>query len=99
MGIITDLLNFSRIEGGHLSYAIAPIQVAETIETVVSMIRPQAIAKGIQLEAAPSSPDFIALGDRSKVDQIVLNLLSNAIKFTNAGGGVGIKSWMTDDSA
>lgn len=99
MGIITDLLNFSRIEGGHLSYDIAPIDLAEILDMVLAMVEPQATAKGVALERGHYSLEFKVLGDRSKVDQILLNLLSNAIKFTDAGGKVRIEASMKENRA
>src|SRR6266516_3037966 len=81
MGIITDLLNFSRIEAGQITYDIAPISMLHVIHGVVKLMEPQAEAKSVTLEIDPSSSDCIAMGDRAKVDQILLNTLSNAIKF------------------
>jgi PAS domain S-box-containing protein len=99
MAIITDLLNFSRIEAGHLSYDIAPIDLAEILDTVLAMVQPQAAAKGVELERGQYSLEFEVLADRSKVDQILLNLLSNAIKFTDANGKVRIEVSMKDERA
>ncbi len=99
MGIITDLLNFSRIESGRLSYDIAPIQLSDTLDTVLAMVQPQAAPKGVELERGSRSLEFKALADRSKLDQILLNLLSNAIKFTEAGGKVTIESWTENENA
>ena len=91
MGIITDLLNFSRIEAGHLTYDIAPVPLISVINSVVPLVQPQAEAKGIKLTADPTNADCVAQADRAKVDQIVLNLLSNAVKFTNSGGTIRIQ--------
>src|SRR3954468_22481797 len=50
MGIITDILNFSRIEAGQISYSIAPIVLSKVVDTVLPMVVPQALAKGLQVE-------------------------------------------------
>src|SRR5437016_5236084 len=47
MGIISDLLNFSRIEAGQLTYEIAPMPLMERIEAGGPALRPQAEAKGV----------------------------------------------------
>ena len=99
MGIITDLLNFSRIEAGHLTYNIAPIALPDVIVAVSALVEPQAKAKGIVLELGSSNQGCVALGDRPKVDQIVLNLLSNAIKFTGPKGKVRIECSATESAA
>lgn len=90
MGIITDLLNFTRIEGGHITYEILPIALSEIVDAVLPMLEPQSISKGVWLTRGPVAEGATALGDRAKVSQILMNLLSNAIKFTNAGGRVTV---------
>ena len=91
MGIISDLLNFSRIEAGHLTYDIAPISLFHVIQSVVPLVESQAETKGVDLVVDPTGSDCVAMADRAKVDQILLNLLSNAVKFTKAGGTVTIR--------
>jgi PAS domain S-box-containing protein len=98
MGIISDLLNYSRIEAGHVTYELAPIAVSRVIDTVITLVEPQAMAKHVVIDRGNSSVEGAAIGDRSKVDQIMLNLLSNAIKFTAAGGRVRIAAGFTDDT-
>ena len=99
MGVITDLLNFSRIEAGHLTYDIAPISLAHVIEAVGPLVVPQATRKGITLEIDSTTRTCVALGDRAKVDQILLNLLSNAVKFTATGGSVKLSCSVGETTA
>jgi PAS domain S-box-containing protein len=91
LGIISDLLNFSRIEAGHLNYDIDLISLGKVIESVTLMVKPPAAAKGIELRIVSPARECIAVGDRVRVDQILLNLLSNAIKYTTRGGRITIK--------
>jgi PAS domain S-box-containing protein len=88
LGIINDILNFSRIEAGQLTYDMAGVPLEATIESVSHMIEPQANTRGLHFEAAPCDPSLAVWADRAKVEQILLNLLSNAVKFTAAGGTV-----------
>ncbi|MFL5497509.1 MAG: PAS domain-containing sensor histidine kinase [Gemmatimonadaceae bacterium] len=99
MGIITDLLNFSHAEAGRLTYNISQISLADVIETVVPLIEPQAKAKGVSLNSVPTAQNCLAIGDRPKVDQIILNLLSNAIKFTPRSGSVTVECRASDRTA
>ena len=99
IGVISDLLNFSRIEGGHLTYDIQPLALSDVINDVVPLIDPQAQAKAISLTTDPGNSDNKALGDRAKVDQILLNLLSNAVKFTGAEGSVGVACTTSESTA
>jgi PAS domain S-box-containing protein len=88
LGIINDILNFSRVEAGQLSYDLGPLAVHEVVHAVMLMIAPQAHAKGLSLTDAPCEEELMAWADTTKVDQILLNLLSNAVKFTSAGGKI-----------
>jgi PAS domain S-box-containing protein len=99
MGIITDLLNFSRIEAGQITYEVAPIPVSNVFESVITLVEPQALARSVSLERKRHDQDLAFVGDRSKVEQIVLNLLSNAIKFTGGGGTITLSTDSTADTA
>jgi PAS domain S-box-containing protein len=99
MGIITDLLNFSSIEAGQITYDTAPVLLSKVVDSVIALVEPQSLAKGVLLERDTRATDLTVLGDRSKVDQILLNLLSNAIKFTNSGGKITLSTSSTDDAA
>jgi PAS domain S-box-containing protein len=91
LGVINDILNFSRIEAGQLRYDLKPMSLQRSIEAVIPLIEPQAHAKDIELGQAAAG-DVTVLADSSKVEQILLNLLSNAIKFTQAGGRIELSS-------
>jgi PAS domain S-box-containing protein len=85
LGIINDILNFSRMEAGQITYEYSTVSLSSAIESVGHMIEPQAAAKNVKLTVQSSPPDVVAWADKSKVEQILLNLLSNAVKFTSEG--------------
>jgi PAS domain S-box-containing protein len=89
LSIINDILNFSRLEAGQLSYDVQPVSLLGVIDTVMPMIEMQASNKGIHLDRRRGE-DAVASADRSKVEQVLLNLLSNAVKFTDSGGRIEI---------
>jgi PAS domain S-box-containing protein len=99
LGIISDLLNFSRVEAGTLTYEIRQLSLKDVIDGVVPLIEPQAAAKEIVLKTRTTTHDCLVLGDRAKVDQILLNLLSNAVKFTNSTGTVTVECKASGDVA
>ena len=85
LGIINDILNFSRMEAGQITYEYSKVPVSSVIESVGHMIEPQMLTKNLELAVGECPPDAVAWADKSKFEQILLNLLSNAVKFTNEG--------------
>lgn len=88
LGLINDLLNFSRIEAGGMTYSTESFSVASVVESVVALLQPQAHARGITLACSECPLGLSARADVNKVEQILLNLVSNALKFTQSGGRV-----------
>ena len=97
LGIINDILNFSRIEAGQLSYDISSVRLYEVVDSVTQMIAPQAHAKGLQIDDTNCRPDVVARADQAKVEQIIINLVSNAVKFTTRGGKITLSCENLDD--
>jgi PAS domain S-box-containing protein len=90
LGIINDILNFSRIEAGQITYEVAPLSLRSVIETVIPFVEPQATSKSLNVTGPTGDDDLVALADRTKVEQILINLLSNSVKFTEEGGHIEI---------
>jgi signal transduction histidine kinase/DNA-binding response OmpR family regulator len=85
--IIDDVLDFSKIEAGRLELEATPFSLSGLIEGALDTFRPQAVAKGLALDAEiEAGSDDALLGDPNRVRQILFNLLSNALKFTERGG-------------
>jgi PAS domain S-box-containing protein len=84
--IINDILDFSKIEAGRMELELAPFDVRECVEAVVDLIGPIAQRKGLEVTYGiePETPET-AVGDTSRLRQILLNLLNNAVKFTDQG--------------
>ena len=96
LGIINDILNFSRIEAGRIEYDIAPVDLASTIQSVFDMVHPLALNKSITLRTEDCPPGITGLADVSKTEQILINLVSNAVAFTAAGGSISIGCGFAD---
>jgi PAS domain S-box-containing protein len=97
LGIINDILNFSRIEAGQTTYDNEAVPLSEVIEQVGHMIEPQAATKGIKLEVRECPAELAAWADKAKVEQILINLLSNAVKFTEQGKVILECDWHASD--
>ncbi|MGH7717701.1 MAG: PAS domain-containing sensor histidine kinase [Gemmatimonadaceae bacterium] len=91
IGLVSEILDMSRIEAGTLTVERASGRAGETVASAVALIRPQAAAARVRLtNYCPRGADVSYLGDQRRVRQILINLLSNAVKFTDAGGRVRI---------
>lgn len=86
LGLVNDLLDFSRIEAGRLRIEAKPCAVAEVCATVVDLMGGQAGFAGVSLlyDRGDGTPDA-ALLDESRLRQVLLNLVSNALKFAPGG--------------
>ncbi len=83
---LEDMLGFSRLEAGKLRVEHEPFPLAEVIDDMLALQSLAASAKGLALvrDIAAEVPDRI-VGDRRKLNQVLLNTLGNAIKFTDEG--------------
>jgi two-component system sensor histidine kinase RpfC len=86
LGLIDNVLDFSRIEAGRLILAEEPFDLHLLVNRTVQMLDPVARKKGISLAAhiTPQTP-FRLSGDAPHLRQILINLIGNAIKFTDTG--------------
>ena len=97
LGIITDLLNYSRLEAGHVTYDVASVPIQSVMDAVLPLVEPQAQAKRIDFVTEACPLDLVARADPLKTEQVVLNLISNAVKFTSAGGRISVRCLAADD--
>ncbi|MEO5817781.1 MAG: ATP-binding protein [Gemmatimonadaceae bacterium] len=86
--IITDILNFSRIEAGHTRYQLQPLRVVDVLERMEGVIEPQARARSLEYEYVEPDGALRVTADREKLEQVLINLLGNAVKFTRPGGRI-----------
>ncbi len=86
LGLINDVLDFSKLEAGKLSLERIPVAVRRLLEDVMQQVAGPAFARGLEL-ALVVERDVPAsmVGDPTRLRQVVLNLVSNAVKFTTSG--------------
>jgi signal transduction histidine kinase len=86
IGLITDILDMSKIEAGRIELNPTTFNVSELVESLTSMFRFAAQAKALQFEVLVDG-EYVAyvVADEGKIRQVLINLLGNAIKFTHRG--------------
>jgi signal transduction histidine kinase/CheY-like chemotaxis protein/HAMP domain-containing protein len=86
LALINDILDFSKIESGHLDLECIAFDLAGVVNNSREIVSGKVKEKGLQLKVAlPAGQQWRAMGDPSRLRQVLLNLLNNAIKFTPAG--------------
>jgi len=92
LALINDILDLAKIEAGKMDVRISAFSIYDVCEGALTMFRPLAEKKNIDLRAT-LDPDIPQLRqDAGKVQQVLSNLLSNAVKFTPEGGRVQLRA-------
>lgn len=85
-GLIDDVLDISRIEAGELALESAPYAPSDLLRAAADTISGQAAQKGLALELdIPPALETLAMGDATRILQILTNFAGNAVKFTETG--------------
>jgi signal transduction histidine kinase len=84
LSLINSVLNFSKVDAGHLDLEIGPCDTAALVDEVIETLHPTADKKGLGLFMEVVSAPVIET-DGMRLRQCLLNLLSNACKFTTDG--------------
>ena len=93
LGLINDVLDFTKIDTGKMEIVETKYSVSSMIHDVMSMMRDRIHGKGLELrvDVDREVPDGL-LGDEIRIKQVLINLLTNATKYTESGW-VQIKIW------
>ena len=92
MTLINDILDMSKIDEGKMKIAHEFFDLETVIESITSIIYPQAIAKGLTFTVPlVELTGTVFIGDSLRLNQVLLNLLSNSLKFTPSGGSIRLE--------
>ena len=95
--VVDDLITFSRLETGHLSYDLDAVSVNQALRVTEAIVAPLAHARGVHLSVSDGTRDAQVFGDDAKIKQVLVNLATNAVKFTGQGGQVTLTCRAADD--
>jgi PAS domain S-box-containing protein len=86
LDILNDVLDYSKIEAGHVQLEETAFDLAGVVHSVAGLLGARAFEKGLEMVAdiAPDLPPLVR-GDPGRLRQVLINLVGNAVKFTPAG--------------
>ncbi len=87
--LVTNLLNYSRIQGRRELQRV-PLDLVELCRTSLEMLRIQAQPAGVALELFDPDGPVLVMADAEELPRVVDNLCSNAVKYTPRGGRVEV---------
>lgn len=89
LDLITEILDYSRLEAGRVALESAPFDPEATMQDVAELLSPKAYDKGLEIAISVrnGAPPRV-IGDDGRLRQILFNLAGNAVKFTETGGVV-----------
>lgn len=88
LGLINDVLSFAKIDAGALEVKRLEVNIDDVLAAIHMLVEPQIRSKKQSYTFRGSSEGCVVVGDREKIEQVVLNLLANASKFTREGGAI-----------
>lgn len=90
--IVTDLLTLSRLDYGRMELRMTEFSLAEMLQNIVDAMKLNAEESNhaLQLEIIEPLPKIV--GDRDRLEQVVVNIVSNAVKYTPPGGHIWISA-------
>ena len=86
LAIVNDVLDYSKIEAGKISFEHIEMDISVIAKNIVAGLQNGAVDKNIGLKLhVDKSLKNMVMGDPTRISQVITNLVHNAIKFTKAG--------------
>ena len=86
--IVQDLLALSKFDAGEVDFRMEPCDVCQSVRKVYEAMRLDVAKHGLSLNLSlPAAPAWV-LGDRDRIEQVIINIATNAVRYTAKGGSV-----------
>jgi signal transduction histidine kinase len=96
--LISDILNFAKLEVGRLQYDIRPVPARPAVHAIEQVFSSQFTANDLTWTCDFDPPDVWVSADGDRLQQVLMNLVGNAVKFTPKGGRVAIRGRVRGDA-
>lgn len=96
-GLVTYLLDLSRIEAGASALSVGDIAVGDFLEDCAQSLSMVEAAKGLQYVVDVTPEDLVLEADAERLHQVITNLLQNAIRHSPHGGVIRLDGYPSDD--
>ena len=99
LGILNDILDMAKIESGKMELAHEAFDLGQAFDEVSNIILARCGEKNIQFSADISDArGLVVVGDKLRLNQVLINLLGNAVKFTDPRGRIGLSVKLLRDA-
>jgi signal transduction histidine kinase/CheY-like chemotaxis protein len=88
LDLINDVLDLSSLEGGEVPIAQQPVPLAPLVAGTLPLL--ETLLREHRVHLRTGALEAVALGDATRLRQVLLNLLSNAVKYNRPGGHVTV---------
>lgn len=91
LGILNDILDMAKIESGKMELAHEAFDLGRAFDEVSNIILARCGEKNIQFNSdTDDARELVVVGDKLRLNQVLINLLGNAVKFTDPWGRIGM---------
>lgn len=95
--IVQDLLTLSRFDAGSYAFTFEKFSLEKSLNSVYSAMLMEAQRHSHQFTLDIKNPLPPIIGDKARIEQVLINMISNAIKYTHDGGRIAIQAGIRDE--